>query len=183
MSPLRPEPDDAALLAAHVAGDPEAFALLVARHQDRLWAVALRTLRNPHDAADALQDAYLCAFRRAHTFRGESRVSTWLYRIVVNSCLDRIRYLSRRRTDRLDDALLDRPRPEEEEDDVADAVTEALSRISPEQRAALVLVDIEGFSVAEAAQILGCAPGTVKSRCSRGRAKLAPILRAALALY
>ena len=183
MSPLRPEPDDAALLAAHVAGDPEAFALLVARHQDRLWAVALRTLRNPHDAADALQDAYLCAFRRAHTFRGESRVSTWLYRIVVNSCLDRIRYLSRRRTDRLDDALLDRPRPEEKEDDVADAVTEALSRISPEQRAALVLVDIEGFSVAEAAQILGCAPGTVKSRCSRGRAKLAPILRAALALY
>ena len=78
---------------------------------------------------------------------------------------------------------MDRPRPEEEEDDVADAVTEALSRISPEQRAALVLVDIEGFSVAEAAQILGCAPGTVKSRCSRGRAKLAPILRAALALY
>lgn len=181
MSPLHPEPDDAALLAAHVDGDPEAFALLVTRHQDRLWAVALRTLRNPHDAADALQDAYLCAFRRAHTFRGESAVSTWLYRIVVNCCLDRIRYLTRRRTEHLDDALPDRPGPPEE-DDVADAVTEALSQISPEQRAALVLVDIEGFSVDEAARILGCAPGTVKSRCSRGRARLAPILRDALAL-
>ena len=61
---------DADLLAAHVAGDPNAFATLVHRHQHRLWAVALRMMRNPHDAADALPDAYVAAFRRAASFRG-----------------------------------------------------------------------------------------------------------------
>ena len=90
---------DAALLAAHVAGDPNAFTTLVHRHQDRLWAVALRMMRNPHDAADALQDAYLAAFRRADGFRGEARVSTWLHRIVVNACLDRLRKQQRLQTE------------------------------------------------------------------------------------
>ena len=180
MSPVREGVGDAELLAAHVGGDPEAFAVLVGRHQDRLWAVALRTLRNPHDAADALQDAYLCAFRRAHTFRGEAKVSSWLHRIVINACLDRIRYLDRRRTEPLEDTL---PAEQEARDDtVVDAVTEALARISPEQRAALVLVDLEGFSVEEAAEMLGCPPGTVKSRCSRGRARLAPLLDETLTL-
>lgn len=180
MSPARKAIGDAELLAAHVEGDPEAFAVLVRRHQDRLWAVALRTLRNPHDAADALQDAYLCAFRRAHTFRGEAKVSSWLHRIVINACLDRIRYLDRRRADPLDDTPLAAPEPTD--DTVVDAVTEALSRISPDQRSALVLVDLEGFSVEEAAAILGCPPGTVKSRCSRGRARLAPLLGESLTL-
>ena len=83
--------DDRALLAAHVAGDPEAFGTLFARHRDRLWAVALRTTGNPEDAADALQDAMISAFSRAETFRGDAQVTTWLHRIVVNACLDRIR--------------------------------------------------------------------------------------------
>ncbi|MFM7148184.1 MAG: sigma factor, partial [Actinomycetales bacterium] len=79
---------DADLLARHVAGDPTAFTVLIQRHRDRLWAVALRTTQNPDDAADALQDALLSAFRRADTFRGESAVTTWLHRIVVNASLD-----------------------------------------------------------------------------------------------
>ncbi|MFM8895358.1 MAG: sigma-70 family RNA polymerase sigma factor, partial [Actinomycetales bacterium] len=82
---------DADLLARHVAGDPTAFTVLIQRHRDRLWAVALRTTQNPDDAADALQDALLSAFRRADTFRGESAVTTWLHRIVVNAALDRMR--------------------------------------------------------------------------------------------
>src|SRR5699024_7479404 len=87
-----PDPrDDATLLADHVDGDPDAFALLVQRHRDRMWAVALRTIRQPDDAADALQDAYIHAFRRAASFRGDAKVTTWLHRIVVNACLDRIR--------------------------------------------------------------------------------------------
>ncbi|HZG97539.1 MAG TPA: sigma factor, partial [Nocardioidaceae bacterium] len=72
--------DDTALLVRHVDGDPDAFAVLVARHRDRLWAVAMRTLGDPDDAADALQDALLRAFRRAETFRGEAAVTTWLHR-------------------------------------------------------------------------------------------------------
>lgn len=178
MSPGLDDVGDEELLAAHVNGHPDAFAVLVGRHQDRLWAVALRTLHNPHDAADALQDAYLCAFRRAHTFRGDAKVSTWLHRIVINACLDRIRYLARRRTQPLESA----PVPVSVDDGLADVVTEALAQIPPDQRAALVLVDMEGFSVDEAAAMLGCPPGTIKSRCSRGRHRLAPILAQLLTL-
>lgn len=175
MSASADETCDAVLLAAHVRGDPDAFAELVARHQDRLWAVAVRTLGDPEDAADALQDAYISAFRRAETFRGDAKVSTWLHRIVINACLDRVRYQERRRTSPLgpDDSVT-------EPDDgveIRDAVADALSHINPDQRAALILVDMQGYSVAEAAAMLGCAPGTVKSRCARGRARLAPLLR------
>ena len=80
--------DDRALLTRHAAGDTEAFALLVTRHRDRLWRVALRTLGNPDDAADAVQDALVSAYRSAAGFRGDSAVTTWLHRIVVNACLD-----------------------------------------------------------------------------------------------
>ena len=86
-----PLPTDAELLHAHAAGDPHAFAELVRRHRDRLWAVALRTMGDREEAADAVQDALLSAHRGAARFRGESAVTTWLHRIVVNACLDRIR--------------------------------------------------------------------------------------------
>ncbi len=170
-------PTDEELLAAHVTGDPEAFAVLVGRHQDRLWSVALRTLGDPEDAADALQEAYLRAFRRAHTFRGDARVATWLHRIVINSCLDRIRYLKRRPTTPLDPERVTGTAGDDPPEALVDAVSEALGQINPDQRAALILVDMEGFTVEEAAAMLGCAPGTVKSRCSRGRARLAALLR------
>jgi len=84
---MNDERSDAELLSAHVAGDSDAFAEVFRRHQQRLWAVALRTSGNPDDAADALQDALISAFRRAESFRGESSVSTWLHRIVVNLSL------------------------------------------------------------------------------------------------
>src|SRR5438445_8848609 len=84
-------PADQELLRRHVAGDAEAFGELFRRHRDRLWAVALRTVCDPDEAADALQDAMVSAFRRAADFRGESAVTTWLHRIVVNASLDRLR--------------------------------------------------------------------------------------------
>jgi RNA polymerase sigma-70 factor, ECF subfamily len=96
---------DAELLRAHVDGDAEAFAILVRRHQDRLWAIALRVMRNPEDAADALQDAYIAAFRRAGTYRGDAAVTTWLHRVVVNACLDRLRSLKVRAADALPEDL------------------------------------------------------------------------------
>ena len=100
------ERDDLALLEAHIAGDPAAFGELFARHRNRLWAVALRTTGNPEDAADALQDALISAFKRAESFRGDSAVTTWLHRIVVNACLDRLR----RAKVRLADPAAGRPR-------------------------------------------------------------------------
>ena len=75
----------------------------MARHQDRLWAVALGVMRNPDDAADALQEAYISAFRRAGSFRGDAQVTTWLHRVVVNACLDRLRSLKVRATESLPD--------------------------------------------------------------------------------
>jgi RNA polymerase sigma-70 factor, ECF subfamily len=98
---------DAALLRAHVDGDPDAFAALVARHQDRMWSIALGIMRNPEDAADALQDAYIAAFRRAGSFRGDARVTTWLHRVVVNACLDRLRMMRSRETEPLPEILID----------------------------------------------------------------------------
>src|SRR5580658_4498672 len=91
-------PSDADLLRMHVEGDPEAFGQLFQRHKERLWAVAIRTLGDPEEAADALQDAMISAFRRAGSFRGDSAVTTWLHRIVVNASLDRIRRRSARPT-------------------------------------------------------------------------------------
>ena len=179
-----PEPSDTELVAAHLAGDPDAFAVMIARHRDRLWRVALRMMRDPHDAADALQDGYLAAFRRIGSFRGEAQVTTWLHRVVVNACLDRLR---RRQTRMREQPLPENPDraaalgsaqavdPVEQQEARFD-VESALGQLNPDQRAALILVDMEGYSVEEAAGILGCAPGTVKSRCARGRARLSPLL-------
>jgi RNA polymerase sigma-70 factor (ECF subfamily) len=180
---------DTDLIAAHVAGDPLAFAELFSRHRQRLWAVALRTLGDPEEAADALQDALISAFRRAESFRGDSAVTTWLHRIVVNACIDRARRAKVRAVDPLPDddpefggrgsvltADVEDPAAIAERSELSAAVLSALSRLPMEQRMALILVDLQGQSVESAAQILECAPGTVKSRCSRGRARLAPLL-------
>ena len=182
---------DAGLLQAHVDGDTDAFGVLFARHRDRLWAVALRTMGNPEDAADGLQDGLIAAYRRAGSFRGDAAVTTWLHRVVVNACLDRIRAAKVRRADPLPDDL-------EEYGDRGSLVTStagtadpadlavlderrrlvlaALDQLPVDQRAALVLVDMEGYPVAQVAEMLDCAVGTVKSRCSRGRARLATLL-------
>ncbi len=184
MTQLTEPPDDTALLQAHVDGDPDAFAELVRRHRDRLWAVALRTTGEPEAAADAVQEALLSAFRRASTFRGDAQVTTWLHRIVVNACLDQMRRRRSRPTDPLPDEQhrsgdLASSAPQGDTPEASDRradVMAALLQLSEDQRAALVLVDMEGYSVQEAAVLLDCAPGTVKSRCSRGRARLVPLL-------
>lgn len=165
--------DDVALLRAHVSGDPDAFDELVRRHRDRLWAVAIRTLGDREEAADALQDALISAFRNAGGFRGDAAVTTWLHRIVINACLDRIRRRRAHPTVELPDT--DAPAPHVDTDMALD-VQSALARLPADQRAAIVLVDMEGFSVADAAAVLETPIGTIKSRCARGRARLAVML-------
>jgi RNA polymerase sigma-70 factor (ECF subfamily) len=177
------QPPDAELLRRHVDGDPGAFGELFLRHRDRLWAVAVRTLGDPEEAADALQDAMISAFRRAGSFRGDSAVTTWLHRIVINASLDRLRRKAARPvTSSPDERVLDglamghaHPDPSSRSDVSLD-VTAELRRLPHDQQAALVLVDMLGYPVADAAQILGVSPGTVKSRCARGRARLLPRL-------
>lgn len=166
---------DAELLAAHVAGDRHAFATLFHRHRRQLYRLAHLTSRNHDDAADALQDALLSAHRTAATFRYDASVSSWLYRIVVNSCLDRLRHNKNHPTT----PLLDDEHPSGDPTalvDTALVVERALLRLPLEQRAAVVAVDMHGYSVAETALLLGVPEGTVKSRCARARAKLAESL-------
>ena len=176
--------DDRELLARHVAGDPQAFGEIVRRHRDRLWAVALRTLGDREEAADAVQDALVSAYRAARTFRGRSAVTTWLHRITVNACLDRVRKAAARpaspvaEPERLESLV----EPQEsaaapvERRALHRELVAALAQLPYDQRAALVLVDMQGYPVAEAARVLGVPVGTVKSRCARGRARLLPLV-------
>jgi len=176
------ELSDRELMAAHVAGDSQAFSELVTRHRDRLWSVSLRTTGDPEEASDALQDALISAFRRADQYRGEAAVTTWLHRIVVNAGLDRLRRRAVRPTTTLPDhdeyngLEIVEPRDAIAERENWIEISAALAELPQDQREAIILVDVQGYSVEAAAKELNCPTGTIKSRCSRGRAKLAETL-------
>lgn len=170
------EDPDADLLVAAQAGDRDALDALLRRHQDRLHAVCRRVTGDPTDALDALQESMIAIVRGLPRFDGRSRVSTWMYRVATNACLDELRRQRRRPTD---------PLPEHEatvaggppglSDTVADRrdIDQALSQLPVEFRAPVVLRDLLGHDYAEIADILGLPPGTVRSRIARGRAALA----------
>lgn len=169
------ERTDVELLRAHVAGQRHAFAELLRRHNDHLWQTALRTSYTREDAADSLQDALLSAHRTAGSFRAEAEVRSWLHAIVVNACLDRIRRNKTRRALSLSPESM--PEPKDIRDEMAEVemsmvIDRALFSLPPDQRTALVAVDVEGYSVAEAAALLGVPEGTIKSRCARARQRL-----------
>lgn len=165
---------DAELLAAHVAGDRYAFGELFHRHHRQLHRLARLTSRTREDAEDALQDAMLSAHRGAGSFRYNAAVASWLHRIVVNACLDRLRRAKAHPTTPLEDIYPVADRTGHV--DMAIVVQRALMRLPVEQRAAVVAVDMQGYSIADTARLLGVAEGTVKSRCARARARLAALL-------
>ncbi len=168
---------DAELLAAHVGGDRYAFEELIGRHHRQLYRLARGKTRSPEDAADAMQDAMLAAHRGAPAFRHDAAVGSWLHRIVINACLDRLRRTVHPTVPLVDEhGVSDRTA----EVDTVLLVRRALMRLPAEQRAAVLAVDMHGYSVADAAALLGIAEGTVKSRCARGRARLTGLLRADL---
>jgi RNA polymerase sigma-70 factor, ECF subfamily len=168
------ERSDAELLAAHVAGDRYAFGELFHRHRRQLHRLARLTTHSPEDAEDALQDAMLSAHRGAGSFRHDAAVGSWLHRIVVNACLDRLRRAKAHRTVPLEDVYPVADRSAQVE--TAIVVQRALARLPIEQRAAIVAVDMQGYSVADTARLLGIPEGTVKSRCARARVRLAELL-------
>ncbi|MCV7429620.1 RNA polymerase sigma factor SigM [Mycobacterium montefiorense] len=171
---IQQERSDAELLAAHVAGDRHAFGELFVRHRRQLHRLARLTTRSPEDAEDALQDAMLSAHRGAGTFRYDAAVGSWLHRIVVNACLDRLRRTKSHRTEPLEDVYPVADRTAQVE--TAMLVQHALMRLPIEQRATIVAVDMQGYSIADTALLLGIAEGTVKSRCARARVRLAQLL-------
>lgn len=169
-SRMAPGESGDALVEAVRGGSPQAFAELIARYDARLRALAYRLLQDREAMQDAMQDAYLAAFRGLPAFRGEAAVETWLYRIVYTTCL---RHLSRRRDPPvvLHDETLSAPDPAE---GVAlrQDITTALAHLPLEQRVVVLLVDGQGFSYKAAGELLGVPPGTVASRLSHGRAEL-----------
>jgi len=167
---------DADLLSAHLAGDRLAFAELFGRHRIQLYRLARRRSQSAEDADDAVQEAMLAAHRGAGSFRNDAAVSSWLYRIVVNTCRDRLRRNAIRPTIPLTDDTVVSVCDRTSEVETAIVVRQALLQLPPTQRSAVVAVDMHGYSVADTAALLKVAEGTVKSRCARARARLAVLL-------
>lgn len=176
---MRQGGDDGELVSRAQAGDLDAFGALVERHTAAVYRVALRMLGDPDDAEDTAQDTFLEAWRSLDGFRGDSALSTWLYRIVMNRCLRALR--RRRDAAPLPERLVSTaPGPER----VAEARTQVerlrsvlANRLTPEQRAALVLRELEGCSYEEIATILQTTVPAVKGRVHRGRVEVLSAMR------
>lgn len=177
--------DEAELIARSQKGNVAAFNQLVIAHQEIVYNVALRTLGDPDGAADATQDAFISAFKAIASFRGGS-FRVWLLRIVTNACYDALRTQKRRPSQSLDgltgdddsavESSLASPTESPEEyvlrRDVQAEIARGLQTLPSDQRIAVVLSDVQGFSYEEIADITKSSLGTVKSRLSRGRARL-----------
>jgi RNA polymerase sigma-70 factor (ECF subfamily) len=167
---------DRDLIRRYLAGEVEAFDALMQAHEDRVFSICLRMLRNREAALDATQDVFLTVFRKADRYKEQAAFSTWLYRVTVNACYDHLRRAKRKRTDPLPEHL-DPADPKSGDAigavELRPEIERALGKIAPEFRAAAVLVDLEGMSLEDAADTLQIPIGTIKSRVFRARRQLA----------
>jgi RNA polymerase sigma-70 factor (ECF subfamily) len=174
--------NDGAAVHAAQQGNRSAFEWLVRRHQPRALAVALGVLHHKEDARDACQEAFLRAYRALDRFDGQSQFSTWLHRIVVNICIDRLR-LKSASTVALDDVagILpsdDDPARTVEGLQLGGRIGAALGQLSPKHRVALVLREVQGLSYQEIASAMDCSVGTVMSRLFHARKRMQALLLA-----
>jgi RNA polymerase sigma-70 factor (ECF subfamily) len=182
--------DDRRLIAEVLAGNTAAFGELVVRYQDRLFNVAYRVLDNADDAADVVQDVFVNAYQSLKSFKGDSELFTWLYRIAFNTAISFKR--RRRGMVRLDghgggddgrggidpeDRSTDTaPEADMERSEDERVLGEAMAKLSPEHRTVLVLKDIDGLKYEEIAEVMGVPIGTVRSRLHRARLELKGLL-------
>jgi RNA polymerase sigma-70 factor (ECF subfamily) len=170
---------DLELAQAAARGDQTAFAAIIRAHADAVYGHALRFFGDPHAAEDATQEVFIKVFRTIGSYDGRSRLSTWLYRVTHNACLDMVR--TGRRTPQPVDPVTIEPLPAPDfADDVvfSHALEAAIATLPPEDRDALGAVTLFGLSYQEAAETLGIPVGTVKSRVFRARRPLAALLLA-----
>jgi RNA polymerase sigma-70 factor (ECF subfamily) len=175
--------DEKALIAAARRGDTHSFNQLVSQYQDMVYNVAYRILGDDQAAADASQETFLSAYQAVVKFKGGS-FKAWLLRIATNACYDQLRLQKRRPTSSLEAIYTDtdpsshfvngRESPEEHalRDELGQTLQRGMATLPPEQRATLVLSDVQGLSYSEIAQATGTSVGTVKSRLSRARSRL-----------
>ncbi len=189
-----PYPDEAQLLAGLQANDPQAYEQLIEQYADAVYRVAYRLLQNPQDAEDAMQEAFLTVYLRVGEFRGQAKLSSWLYRIVTNKALDLLRRRGRKTDaataaleDLGEDALERLPSAQEglpedwlERQEVLALIEQGLASLSPKLRAAFVLFEMEGLSMQETAEALGISLSTAKVRVHRARQMLRDYLAAHL---
>jgi len=170
---------DIELIDQYLTGDIDAFNELLSAHEDRVFAICLRMLRNRDAALDATQDTFLTVFRKVDRYKARAAFSTWLYRVTVNTCYDHLRREKRRKADRIPDSY-DPVDPQAADPfdaaDVRPDIEDALGKLSPEFRAAVVLVDLQGMSLDQASDTLEVPTGTIKSRLFRARRQLAQSL-------
>ncbi|MCT4606659.1 MAG: sigma-70 family RNA polymerase sigma factor [Marinisporobacter sp.] len=178
-------------------GDIDSFETLIKEHEKLAFNIAYRMLGNIEDAKDATQDAFIKAYKALDKFKGESIFSTWLYKIVTNTCLDLLRKRKSQKTCSYDgqidteDGKIMRQLPDEEnmpEDIVAKKerqinIQKAINSLSENHKIVIVLRDIKGFSYEEMSKILDCSEGTIKSRISRARQALKKVIEKNRELY
>ncbi len=180
---------DERLVHAARHGDMEAFEELVARHRDKIYARAFMMMRNEGDAVDLSQEAWVKGWQRLEQFHGESSFSSWMTRIVINVCLDRLRWRKRHRTESIEamneesggiesHLPIDPVNPAErlERRELREKIDLALAQLPKEQRAALVMHVFEGLDYKGIARTMSCSMGTVMSRLFYARQKMAVLL-------
>lgn len=181
---------DQELIGRFLAGDEGAFNRLVLSYQNRVYGLSYRMMGNLEEAEEVAQEVFITVYKSLRDFRGDSQFSTWIYRVTVNHCKNRIKYLGRRKyyssqsldepVDGNDGEVMARQLPDEhldalgrmEQKEVQNTVQEKMNELDEEQRTVLFLRDIEGMSYQEIADILDLREGTVKSRIHRARLEL-----------
>lgn len=196
MNAKGPDAQERRLVRRLKQGDERAFQELVETYQDRVFSLVLRMMGNRQEAEDVAQEVFFSVYRAMHRFRGDARLYTWIYRIAVNACRSRLKYLKGRNLDRqqsADEQTLAKgdagrspqgsiPGPEAvvQGNRLQMAIARELAKLDPDHRQVLVLRDIQGLSYEDIAKITGLAPGTVKSRLHRARVALKSRLKAEL---
>ncbi|MFH2006888.1 MAG: sigma-70 family RNA polymerase sigma factor [bacterium] len=190
-------PADLELVSRYRKGDQRAFEILVKRYQRKVHALANGILRNPEDALDITQEAFVKVHRYLDKFQGQASFYTWLYRIVVNLCIDHLRKSGRAHSVEYDDAidrthgvlaaadivpsrLKTNPVAALEDKQLLERIQQGLSELSPNHRAVIVMRELEGLSYKEMAKIMRCSKGTIMSRLFHARKRLQDFLLAAL---
>ena len=167
---MEKQDDEPGWIRASQEGDPQAFEALVGRYQRMIHALTYRMTGSMSDAEDLAQETFIQAYRRLGSFRGESKFSSWLYRIGVNTCLNWKK--SQQRRDRLHQEWAEQPTGTDRDDETVSKVQAALLKLPPKQRAAVILTTYEEMNHAEAARALGCSETTVSWRVFTARKKL-----------
>jgi len=184
--------EEARFVAALRRRDERAFNRLVLRYQDRVYSLCLRFLASEEEARDVAQEVFVTVFQKIHLFRGDSKLSTWIFRVATNHAKNRIKYLSRRH-DRDHDGFDDMPvqpssgrlssnvpQPDQQVEGklLEDFLQRALADLDADQRAVVILRDIQGLTYEDIVDVTGLNLGTVKSRLHRGRLRLKEALDA-----